>query len=67
MSKSRETYHTENRESKETEKRKTEKLSTESEKQKNWALIEAQREEKIILKKRKLLYLDAPSRNQQSP
>ena len=41
MSKSRETYYTEITESKETEKDETKKLSTETEKQAKWALMEA--------------------------
>jgi len=29
--------------------------------------MEAQREEEVVLEKRRQIYLDAPSRNQQSP
>ena len=45
----------------------TENLSTESEKQNTWALIEAQREEKVVLEKRRQIHLDAPLRSWQSP
>ena len=42
--KSIETYYTENTKSRETKSEDTEKLSTETEKQTKWALIETQRE-----------------------
>ena len=44
----------------------TENLSTESEKQNTWALMEAQREEEVVLEEKRQMYLDAPSRSQQS-
>ena len=39
MSKSKEIYHTKNTDSRVTERNKTEKLSTETEKQTNWAFM----------------------------
>jgi len=63
----RETYHTENIESRETERGETEKLSTEIEKQINWALMEAHKKGEVILEEKRQKYLGASSRNQQSP
>ena len=66
MFKYRETYHTENTELKETERDETEKLYTKTEKQTNWVLIEAYKEEEIILEKRRQKYLGISSRSWQS-
>ena len=67
MSKSRETYHTENIESRETEGGKTEKLSTKTEKQINQAFIEAHKKGEDTLEEKRQKHLDASSRSQQSP
>jgi len=67
VSKSRKIYHIENTESRETERGKTEKISTEIEKQTNSALIKTYKEGETILEERKQKYLGFSSRSQQSP
>jgi len=46
---------------------KLRRLSTKTEKQAIWVLIEALREEVIILEKKRQRHLNAPSRSQKSP
>jgi len=62
----RETYHIENIELRETERDKTDKLYTKTEKQTNWVLIEAYKEEDIVLEKRRQKYFGISSRSWQS-
>ena len=58
-----ETYYTENTESRETERGETKKLSTETEKKTNWALIKAYKKEEVIFEERRQKHLDALSRS----
>ena len=53
MSKSRETYHTEKTEFKETKRDKTEKLSIKIKKQTNWILMEVYIEREVVFEKRR--------------
>jgi len=51
----------------ETERNETEKLSTETENQTNWAFIKIYKEKDVVFEKRRQKHLDASSRSQQSP
>jgi len=67
MFKSREIHHTKNKELRETERNETEKISTETENQTNWAFIKIHKKKDIVFEKRRQKHLDTPSRSQQSP